>query len=219
MLSYLKNDQNQIPAASELENGPDVQTESSSEVSEYLSCAQRGKTVKQGTIVLVLLFAVGAGSIWWMIKKSSPATAQAASDESAMQIEKVLAQLSSYQTEANGQMDSVLRRFHQSSEIGQIEANELKKNPFRREVPAASEEPVEDLSQSQQAMLQDEVGRQAGRLQLWSISARDRNSCCMINDKVLYVGNEIEGFKILKIEPHRVIVGRDGFQVELKIQE
>jgi hypothetical protein len=213
MLSYLKDGAR--PTSEE-----DRTTESGAPGGgqEFLTTAHHGKAARQGTLILAILFAVGAVVVWWMIKKVAPGPAAAAADDGA-KIEEVLSQLSTFRKEVSGQMDTMVSRFYQASELGQIGANELKKNPFRLEVTAGETISPEDLTQARRLMLREEVERQSGKLQLWSITERPQNPCCMINDTVLYVGDTIEGFTIRAIESQRVLLEQDGVQVELKMQE
>ena len=212
MLSYLKEGTSvEPPAASE---GPAAERGQE----EYLTTAHRGKSAKQSTMILAVLFAVGAVVVWWMIKKVSPGELQAVGDDTA-KIEEVIAQLNSFKSEVNGKMDTMVGRFYQASELGQIGVNELKKNPFCLETNTPEPATAADLSEGRLQMLREEVNRQSGRLQLWSITERKTNPCCMINDKVLYVGDSIEGFTVRQIQQQRVVVEQDGVQVELKMPE
>lgn len=213
MLSYLKDTHQ--PAD---RDGEAVETSTEAGEQEYLTTAHRGKTARQGTLIFVVLFVVGAVVVWWMIRKVTPGQAVAATDDGA-RIEEVLAQLSSFRTEVSGQMDTMVSRFYQASELGQIGANELKKNPFRLEAAVAETISPADLTQARRMILQDEVERQSGKLQLWSVTERPQNACCMINEKVLYVGDTIEDFRVLEIRNRRVLLERDGIQVELKMQD
>lgn len=218
MLSYLR-DANQTPASAQMEAdaGQTPRDEGSSLPADYLKPAAHAKNVKQGTVVLVLLFVVGAAGVWWMIKKAGLSHAQGASAEEAAQIDKALAQLTIFQADMSSQIDSVSSRFTQASELGQITVSDLKKNPFRQEW--SLDQPVEDLSLRQTLMRKEEMQRRAGLLKLWSITAREQRSCCMINDKVLYVGDAIQGFTIKEILSDRVRIVYEDMIVELKIQE
>ena len=217
MLSYLR-DANQTPAAAQMQEdlGASPQ-ESPSQSGGYLKPAAHAKNVKQGTIILTILFLAGAAGIWWMIKKSGLSEAQGAAGEEASQIDKALAQLTTFQEEINTQMDSVASRFSQASELGQITVTDLKKNPFRQEY--SLEQPAEDMSESQTIMRKEEMQRRAGLLKLWSITARETNSCCMINDKVLYVGDSIQGFVVKDILSDRVRIVYEDIVVDLKTEE
>lgn len=213
MLSYLK--EGASTTAGETAAEPSAQGPEAA----FLTTAHHGRNARQGTLVLTVLFVIGAVVVWWMIKKVAPASVEAAGQEESAKIEQVLAQLNSFKSEVNGQMDSMVSRFYQASELGQISVDELKKNPFRLEMGLKIDEPSpEQLSDARRQALEDEVNLQAGRLQLWSLTERADNACCLINDKLLYVGDAIEGFEIKAIRNQRVVLERDGVQVELKMQ-
>jgi hypothetical protein len=218
MLSYLR-DANQTPAAAQMQEQASVSPgeESASGSDRYLKPAAHARNLRQGTIILVILFVAGAAGVWWMIKKSGLSAAQGASEEEASQIDKALAQLTSFQAEINSQMDSVASRFSQASELGQITVADLKKNPFRQEY--VLDQSDEDPSENQTLMRKEEMQRRAGLLKLWSITARQTNSCCMINDKVLYVGDSIQGFVVKEILSDRVRIAYEDIVVELKTEE
>lgn len=215
MLSFLR-DGNQTPATAQLQ-AEGASSEIGGSSPDFLRPAVRTQTVKQGTILLSILFVAGGATVWWMIKKSGLTQAQGATAAETSQIEQVLSQLSTFQKDMNSQMNSVSSRFSQVSELGQITVADLKKNPFRQEwtAPAAGE----DLSFSQSLLRKEEMRRKAAGLKLWSITARADRSCCMIGDKVLYVGDDVSGFQVRQIYPDRVVLGWEDLTVELKIEE
>ncbi|HPY76559.1 MAG TPA: hypothetical protein PLQ45_01835, partial [Anaerohalosphaeraceae bacterium] len=77
----------------------------------------------------------------------------------------------------------------------------------------------QDLSLTQSLMRKEEMQRRAGLLKLWSITARQSNSCCMINDKVLYIGDAIQGFIVKEILSDRVRIAYEDIVIELKTEE
>ncbi len=217
MLSYLR-DANQTPASAQMQNGDEQTPEQagSAQDRDYLKPASHAKNAKQGTIILAILFLAGGAAVWWMITKSGLSSAQGASEEETTQIDQALAQLISFQKQMNSQMDTVSGRFTQASELGQITVADLKKNPFRQEWTL--DQPTEDLSAAQSLMKKEEMQRKAAQLQLWSITNRPENPCCMIQDKVLYVGDTMAGFTVQEIHPNRVVLVYEEITVELKMQ-
>ena len=133
MLSYLKDGQNQTPAA-EAQNAEDQQNNGLCQQDDFLTVSGHGKKLQQSTIMLAALFVVAAGVVWFMVKKTTHATASAATSENQTQLETALAQLNTMQTEVNTQMDSVVGKFYQFSNVEQVEVDQLKKNPFKREL-------------------------------------------------------------------------------------
>jgi Asp-tRNA(Asn)/Glu-tRNA(Gln) amidotransferase C subunit len=222
MLSYLK-DGSQNPLLSEMSDAQAQGSEpAAGQVADYLTVSGQGKKVRQSTMILAVVFAVGALGVWLMIKKTTPAAADAAPSQDQSQLEAALAQLDTMQTEMNTQMNSVVGRFYQFSNIDQVGVNELKKNPFYRELDFRmdSETPESDAFRAQQQLhLHEEAQRLQMGLELWSITATPKGMCCMVNDKVLYVGDSFREMTVSSIEGKTVILDYKGIPVELKMDE
>ena len=219
MLSYLKDNQSQIPASADMSADADAPDMPLTGQPEYLTVSGHGQKLRQSTILLIVLFGVGALGVWFMVKKTTPAQAVTANDDQT-QLEAAIAQLNNMQSEMNTQMDSVVGRFYQFSSVGQVDVSDLKKNPFRRELGAAfGEDEFDRDRQNQKLLAEDKARRAAAALQLWSITATPRGVCCMINDKVLYVGDEINGLTITNIENKAVTLELEHVSVQLKMDE
>ena len=166
---------------------------------EYLTVAAKGKDVRKSTWLLGFLFFVGLLSLWFMIKKSTPQTASAAdSTTEETKIEMAIAQLTGASSEIFSRMDKIVKKFYEFSDVQQIRVNELVKNPFETEkfLVEFKEKPDTQESESANQRIND---RQTQGMQLLSIMRSDRASCCMIDDKILYIGDSIKGFKIAEI--------------------
>jgi hypothetical protein len=216
MLSFQK--QGQIHPAVGETKAPVAQQESSAEHrDDYLTVAGHEKKLKQSTIILIAVFVVGAFGVWMMIRKAVPSAAAAAQkkDEVA-EIEMAVAQLNGMQSEVSSQMKNVTARLNHLSEVGQIAVEDLRKNPFTREVPSGQMN-ADDPAQKQ--FLEEQIRRNAASLQLWSITASPGSGPrCMINDKLLHPGDKIEGFSVKEIRAASVIVEQNGIVVELKME-
>jgi hypothetical protein len=220
MLSYLK-DAEHLPAAEQMNTQPQDSSAPVSGPADYLTVAGHGQKLKQSTMVLCVLFAVGAAAVWFMIKKTSPVTASAASAQDQLQIEAALAQVEKMKTQMDTEMNTVVGRFYQFSDVRQISVDELKKNPFRREVKAkgaASTATDEALAARQQQKLLSEAQQETQKLELWSITSTPRGMCCMIGEKVLYTGDRIGEMQVESIYPKRVVLNYKGIPVELAIE-
>ncbi|HDS85542.1 MAG TPA: hypothetical protein ENN97_10160 [Phycisphaerales bacterium] len=218
MLSYLKEGQSKIPAveASSQENG----AEAPSLQNDFLTVSGHTRKLRQSTMMLMAMFAVGALGVWFMIKKTTPASVAAATAEDQTQLEAAIAQLSGMQTEMNSQMDSVVGRFYEFSNIGQIHVDELQKNPFKREIASGQPGSDEDRQRQEQLrLMQDKISGAAQNLQLWSITSTPRGVCCMINDKILYVGDEINDLTVSHIGANTVDLTYEGLSIQLKMDE
>ncbi|MEN6309133.1 MAG: hypothetical protein ABFD91_15410 [Anaerohalosphaeraceae bacterium] len=213
MLSFLKDGQT-LPASANIENHEDGEA-SVTRQEDYLTVAGHSKKLKQSTILLIALFVIGGVSVLLMVKKATPSQASAAQQkEEQMEIETAIAQLSGMQSEVNKEMKNVTGRLNHLSEVGQIDVKDLKKNPFTRELSAGE---INLDNRTQMQILMENARKQEAGLELWSITASPRGACCMINDKVLYTGDEINGFKVSEIGKQTVTLERDGARVELKM--
>lgn len=218
MLSYLKEGQSQVPAAAQDESTN--QDTPLSRQDDYLTVSGHTQKLRQSTLLLIVLFGVGALAIGFMIKTTTPAAAIAAETDDQTQIEMAIAQLGGMQTEMNTQMDSVVGRFYQHSNIEQVNVDELQKNPFKREV-AAGQTVIDEaeLRRNQRLQLEDQTRRMAHGLRLWSITAGPNGACCMIDEEVLYVGDQINGLTVSRIGTNAVELVFDEVTIELKMDE
>lgn len=219
MLSYLKDGQTQIPAANPTSADGTELDAALSKQEDYLTVAGHSKKLRQSTILLLVLFGVGVLGVWFMIKKTAPAQAATPAVDEQAQLEAAIAQLNGMQSEVNTKMDSVVNRFYQSSNVGQISVDELKKNPFKLEQTASTAIDDETLNRNKRTLLEDKVRRAAAGLQLWSVTETPRGICCMINDKVLYVGDSINGLTIKSIDNKIVGLELDGITIQMKMDE
>jgi preprotein translocase subunit SecG len=210
MLSYLK-DANQLPASSDM---PDQQQADGS-TQEYLTVSGQKQKIRQSTMVLAVLFAVAALGVWFMVKKATPAKAVTKPNQDQVQLEAALAQLSTMQSEMDTQMNSVAGRFYHFNNVDQVAVDELKKNPFKRELDY---NPSDGGNQSQQMeQIRQEAQVLAMGMELWSITATPKGVCCMIDDKVLYQGDTYKEMTVKSIEDHTVTLEYKGTPIELKM--
>lgn len=213
MLSFLKDGQT-LPASANIENHEGSEN-SVTRQEDYLTVAGHSKKLKQSTILLIALFVIGGISVLLMVKKATPSQASAAQQkDEQVEIEAAIAQLSGMQSEVNKEMKNVTGRLNHLSEVGQIDVKDLKKNPFTRELSAGE---INLDNRTQMQILMEQARKQAAGLELWSITASPRGACCMINDKVLYIGDEVNGFKVIEIGKQTVTLERDSARVELKM--
>ncbi len=212
MLSYLKQGQTEIPAVAAAEAQADGHDAASiSQPGDYLTVSGRGRKLRQSTILLLAVFGVGVLGVFFMIKKTTPAQAAQANDDQA-KLDAAIAQLSGMQSEVNSQMNSVVGRFYQQTNIGQISVDELKKNPFKLESGSGL---IDEDAKSRE----DRLRRASAQLQLWSVTGTPRGMCCMINDTVLYAGDTINGLTVKSITENGVVLEQDGAVTELKMEE
>jgi len=209
MLSFLREQGNgKVPAKK-----PDAAGTESTEVAEnpqeqeYLTVAAPGKRTRKSTTLLAILFIIGLVCLGYMIKKSTPQAASAASDDSEeMQVEAAIARLTGVKSEMFSSMDEIVRKFYEFSDVLQVKVGELVKNPFKVEVISANTKedahveikvPEVDVEMAQKK----QIRQKAKEMKLLSImqSESDRGACCMITDKILYKGDYIRDFKVRQI--------------------
>ena len=215
MLSFMKDGQNgAVPATVTDDASPDnTDIEPSGADGEFLARAHHGKNLKQSTIILAVLFTVGAVCVWFMIKKTTPPPAAAAMSTEEARIENAIAQLTGIRTEMDTRMGDIVTRFSEFSDIEQVGVGDLKKNPFAIELS------VDNLEHALDPGHRREVETRAQKLQLWSIMASPRNACCMINNKILYKGDKIDGFTVTEINSRFVELESDEIRVIKKMSE
>lgn len=219
MLSFQKEDNNAIINPSQTTDTGASQ-DGLTQQTDYLTVSGHGKKLRQSTMALVLMFAIGAGGVWFMIKKTSPATANAAPAQDSSQLEAALAQINTVQAEIDSEMNSVVNRFDQIHNVEQISVDELKKNPFELETGAVPDENVaEALEKNKQKDLEAKARQKAGQLELWSITSTPKGNCCMINNKLLYVDDVISDLTIKAINKKSVMLDYNGISIELKMSE
>jgi preprotein translocase subunit SecG len=211
MLSYLK-DGNSVPASSDMPDGD----QAASSTEDYLTVSGQSQKVRRSTMILVVLFAIGALGIWLMVKKTTPATVNAEPSQNQVQLETALAQLDSMQAEMDSKMNSIAGRFYQFNNVDQVGVEELKKNPFiRKEMDCTSSS--SGAGTQQQAQIRQEAQVIGMGMELWSITETPKGMCCMIDDKVLYEGDAYRNMTVKSIMKKSVTLEYKGIDVELKI--
>jgi len=211
MLSYLKNS-NTLPASADM---PDQESADGS-TQEYLTVSGQKQKIRQSTMILAVLFAIAALGVWFMVKKATPATVSAAPSQDQVQLETALAQLSTMQNEVDTQMSSVSGRFYQFHNVDQVAVDELKKNPFKREMDYNPGSGSSNQSQKLEQLRQEAEVISMG-FELWSITATPKGMCCMIDDKVLYQGDTYRDMTVQSIAEKTVTLEYKGIPVELKM--
>jgi len=184
---------------------------------DYLLPAEHGKAARQSTIILVVLFALGSLVVWFMVKKVGPKALFAAGPTPAEQaLDQYVTLVNGMEAEFTTAVDDLMGRFDQFSNIEQVGVAELAKNPFRSDLAIQPGQPEPDTSRIK---AQIDAKRRAEKLQLWSIMASPQGACCMINEKILYVGDVIEGFTVDRIEERFVDLTYDGFTFRLQMMQ
>lgn len=209
MLSFLREQGNvelpaQKKAGASAGKKPDEAADKS-QGNEYYTVAANGKKARKSTVFLAVLFIIGLLCLGYMIKKSTPKAASAASGVTEeTQLEAAVARLTGVKSEMFNSMDEIVRKFYEFSDVVQIKVGELVKNPFKLELYSeyVKEEsrveikvPEIDVEMAQQ----QQIRQKAKSMRLLSIMQSDRGNCCMIGDKILYEGDFIRDFMVRQI--------------------
>ncbi len=224
MLSFLR-DQNleDLPAekkrnATASKKAPSKSADKSQEP-EFLTVASHGKRVRKTTTLLAVLFVIGVICLVFMIKKSSPETASASgglTDDTL--VETAIAKLTGVKTQMFTRMDEIVGKFYEFSDVPQVKANELAKNPFELETTTGNLK-ITDNEMDSRALWQQQLRQNSKGMQLWSIMQTHQGNRCMIDDEILDEGDSIRGFKVIQIGGNFVKLESDGVQIELKLSE
>ena len=190
---------------------------------DYLTVADRGSTARRGTIILACVIAVGLSCLFMMIKKATHSGASAAVASEDAQIEAAIAQLTGVRMEFSNRADQIVDKFHLFSDVQKIQIDNLQKNPFVIEKYMGASDFKSEPSGNGETTVNDESLRKnamEGRLRemkLLTIMGTNKGNCCMIDDKLLYVGDSIAGFKVEKIDDSSVELTANGMKFIMKI--
>jgi hypothetical protein len=192
---------------------------------EYLTVAANAKKARKSTMLLAVLFGMGLLCLFFMIKKSTPKTATAAAaDTEQTQIEQAIARLTGVKSEMFNRMDEIVRKFYEFSDVQQVNVTELAKNPFRHEIFLSDLKKISDIEEGNsdidvELMRKQQLRQQASNMRLMSIMQSDQGKCCMIDDKILYEGQSIEGFTVNHISDSFVKLRCEGVETILKLSQ
>jgi len=208
MLSFLRDQGNgDLPGQkpdTAVESAPGDGAEKPKE-QEYLTVAASGKRTRKSTILLAVLFIIGLLCLGYMIKKSTPRAASAASGVTEeTQLEAAIARITGVKSEMFNSMDEIVRKFYEFSDVVQVKVGELVKNPFKIELFSANakEEPRVEINVPEidvEMAQQQQIRQKAKSMRLLSIMQSDQGNCCMIGDKILYERDFIRDFEVRQI--------------------
>lgn len=204
----------------QLQNRDKMAQGNSSKAQEYLTVAVHDKNVRKTTMLLAVLFVIGLLCLVFMIKKSTPSTAEASVNAEETQLEKAIAQLIGVKSEMFHRMDKIVKKFFEFSDVQQVKVDELAKNPFKLEA-FLNDINNDGADIDMELLRQERLKGQAREMQLLSImqSNEDRGNCCMIDDKILYKGDKIRGFEVRQISNCTVWLESEGMEIVLKLSE
>lgn len=186
---------------------------------QYLTVAAQGKDVRKMTMLLAVLFGMGLLCLLFMIRKSVPRTAAATSvNGEETQIQKAIERLTGVGSEMFKRMDQIVKKFYEFSDVRQVRVSELVKNPFENKIFLADDLQSSD-SKGAELLRQQQLKQRKKDLQLLTILQTDEGYCCMIDDKILYEGDTIKGFKVCQISDDFVKLELEGVEIVLKLSK
>ena len=182
---------------------------------KYVTVAAGEKQVRRSTYVFAGLFILGLLCLWFMIKRSTPqATAAAGVGAQELQIEMAITGFAGVRSEMFSRMGEIVKKFYQFSDVQQVDVHELVKNPFELEIFLGDLEEISNESAY--------GAREPTRgMQLLCIMQLEQDNCCMIDDQILYEGDSVRGFTVLRIGDDYVNLECDQLQtmITLKLTE
>ncbi|MFH1719422.1 MAG: hypothetical protein ABIF19_18880 [Planctomycetota bacterium] len=177
---------------------------------EYFTVAAHGSRTRKSTIFLAVFFIIGMLCLWFMIRKSTPHAASAETvDAEETKLEAAVARLTGVESEVFSNMDGLVKKFYEFSDVLQVQVSELVKNPFKLELllPEFKEEPVVETAGPEidsLALLRQRMLQKTRNMELLSIMRTDQGDCCMIGSRILYEGDRIDDFKVSVISDYFV---------------
>ncbi|MDD5135005.1 MAG: hypothetical protein PHP01_06315, partial [Phycisphaerae bacterium] len=170
------------------------------------------KNVRQTTFILVGAIVIVFAAIWVVHKNTAPKVS-AAVNEQQLQIESAIAQLTGINKESIEQVDELVKKFYEFSNFAQVKPQELISDPFN--VLWTSSDSVSSAGTKSGVSRAD---KEMPKMELLSILKSKYGNCCMIDDTLLYKGDEINGFEIMEIGDDFVRMQSNGHNTILYLQ-
>jgi len=183
--------------------------------SDFIEPAVKDSSVKRTTVILVASVVLGIAAIWFMNKKAAPASAAAAVSQQQLQIESAIAQIVGIKQQTITKMDQMLSKFYEFSDFKQVLPTNLTKDPFVSVWPGSQmQRPLGDKNGTSASQ-----GLGIDSLELFGIGQSSEGNYCMINEKLLYVGDRIAGLEVAEITPKYVKLTSLGSEHILRFQD
>jgi hypothetical protein len=188
--------------------------------------SEEKKSTNTGLLLLLLLVIVAGGGVFFMYKRSSPASAGAATVEAA----KANATISTFLNDGPNGMkvmqqmlkdtEKVVNQFLEYPSTNQIPLSDLKTNPFRF-APAKAASPSADAEAAKKKHEEEKLAalKIVQGLNLQSIIHSGSRKACMINNTMFLEGQQSDGFTVEQINPGAVVVRSGTYRFELKMQK
>ena len=225
-MNFIPGQQDNQESSAAAEGGDDAGLSESLEQGETTFVTGEPKRqASPGTIGVVGLLALCAGGMYLMYVRNGPQAASAADTATAEAVDTFLADGQKHVTLMKQMLqntDKVVQQFRQSSAKTQVPLAELATNPFRAEAPKKPGGPPTESEQAARRRRDEERGAvveaaKALKLQLLMVGGARR--AAMVNDRMVYEGQEIEGLTVERILGDRVILRSGVYRVEKVFQK
>lgn len=187
---------------------------------DFLTVSSRDSAVKRGTIVLAVLFAVGLAGVFIMVKKATPSSAAAGEPMEDAILQATVARMTGISQDQTDDMEQVVGRFYELSNITQVKVNELRKNPFildRSLIGQAADLSGGDASMEAALAVRRRLQDKLKNFHLVGIMTSPQGNLCMIDDRVVRKGDALGEFAVVDVLDDGVVLSAQGMQFELKI--
>lgn len=221
MLDFLHEQQEhdvQTVKSQKDEEKPAQNEDKSKKQDGYFTVETQSKKLQKSTVLLIVVFATGMLGLLFMIKKGAPQTIEAAAiDPEQAKIDLLIARLGGVRNEMSTRIDKIIKKFYEFSNPHQIPISNLIKNPFAFD---RSWQNWGNLSDDSSRLIRSYDTDDMQLLSVMKYGKEDARWCCMINDKILYEGDYINGFKVHRIEENFVrLLSSEGTELVLKLMD
>lgn len=219
MLSYMRDDKNESLTQQECSKSDSIENKQQLPEDQYFTVSQRAKNAKNTTILLTVFFAIGLACLALMIKSSSVKIASAANNlPKETQIEETLNKLIGVKSEMTGGMEKLVKKFNEFSTVKQVELQHLKQNPFDARAFISGFENIIDADKLALAACTT-AENDFQLLSIMQSQGNEADRCCIINDKILWVGDSLEGFVVKEIRDDCVLIKSQDAEISLTLSE
>jgi hypothetical protein len=192
---------------------------------------EKPRALNRSTAIMFAVLVLGAGSIYFMWRKTGPKAAVAAVSKETADAKKTISSFLSGGDSNIKLMETMLRntqkvvqQFLTYPSMTQVPLSDLRTNPFRHKNPTPQAAPADNSGASDMAdkrRREEErltIRKAADGLQVQSIMYSDSRKACMINNTLFREGQGVEGFILEKINPNSVIVKNGPYRFELSLK-
>jgi len=205
--------------------------EALSDGGETTFVVEKPRTLNRSTAIMFAVLVLGAGSVYFMWRKTGPKTAAAAASKETVEAKKTISTFLSGGDTNIKLMETMLRntqkvvqQFLTYPSMTQVPLSDLRTNPFRHKSATPQAAPTDNsaaMDMAEKRRREEErlaIRKAADGLQVQSIMFSDSRKACMINNTLFREGQGVEGFILEKINPNSVIVKNGPYRFELSLK-